>query len=30
MEAVFSINFENKENPKEPIYWKGKIYARMN
>lgn len=30
MKAVFSFNFENKENPKEPIYWKGKIYARMN
>jgi len=30
MKAVFSFNFENKENPKEPIYWKGKVYARMN
>jgi len=30
MKAVFSFNFENKGNPKEPIYWKGKIYARMN
>jgi hypothetical protein len=30
MKAVFSFNFENKENSKEPIYWKGKIYARMN
>ena len=30
MKAVFSFNFENKGNPKEPVYWKGKIYARLN
>ena len=29
MKAVFSFNFENKENLKEPIYWKGKIYSRI-
>jgi hypothetical protein len=30
MKAVFSFDFEHKENPKEPIYWKGKIYTKMN
>ncbi len=30
MKAVFSFNFENKGYPKEPIFWKGKIYARLN
>ena len=29
MKAEFSFNFEHKENPKEPIYWKGKIYAKI-
>lgn len=25
MKAIFSFDFENKENPQKPIYWKGKI-----
>lgn len=29
MKAEFSFNFEHIENPKKPIYWKGKIYARI-
>ena len=29
MKAEFSFNFEHIENPKKPIYWKGKIYAKI-
>jgi hypothetical protein len=29
VKAVFSFNFEHKENPKKPIYWKGKIFTKM-
>jgi len=29
MKAEFSFNFEHNENPKKPIYWKGKIYAKI-
>ncbi len=30
MKAEFSFNFEHIENPEQPIYWKGKIFARIN
>jgi hypothetical protein len=30
MKAVFSFDFEHIENPKEPIYWKGRMYSRIN
>lgn len=29
IKADFNFNFEHKENPKQPIYWKGKIYTRI-
>jgi len=29
MQAEFSFNFEHIENPPKPIYWKGKIYAKI-
>ena len=29
MKAVFNFNFEHLENPKKPIYWKGKIYSKI-
>jgi hypothetical protein len=29
MKAEFSFHFEHKENPQQPIYWKGRIYTRM-
>ncbi|HEV8081144.1 MAG TPA: hypothetical protein VGP43_10545 [Chitinophagaceae bacterium] len=29
MKAIFSFNFENKENPKKPIYWYGKIFTKI-
>lgn len=29
MMAEFSFNFEHIENPKKPIYWKGKIYTKI-
>jgi hypothetical protein len=29
MKAEFNFNFENKDEPKKPIYWKGKIYAKI-
>lgn len=29
MKAEFNFNFKNNENPKKPIYWKGKIYAKI-
>jgi hypothetical protein len=29
MKAVFSFNFEHKENPKKPIYWNGKILTKI-
>ncbi len=29
MKAEFSFNFEHKENPEKPIYWKGKIYSKI-
>ena len=29
VKAVFSFNFEHKENPGRPIYWKGKIFAKI-
>ena len=30
MKAVFNFNFEHKKNPKEPMYWKGKIYSKTS
>jgi len=30
LKAVFSFDFGNKENPEQPIFWNGKIYARIN
>ncbi len=30
LKVVFSFDFENKENPEQPIFWKGRIYARIN
>ena len=30
MKAEFNFNFEHKENPQQPMYWKGKIYAKIN
>jgi hypothetical protein len=30
LKAKFNFNFEHPENPKMPIYWKGKIYSRIN
>jgi hypothetical protein len=29
IKADFDMNFENKENPKQPIFWKGKIYTKI-
>lgn len=29
MKAVFSFNFEHKENPGKPVYWKGKIFTKI-
>lgn len=29
MKASFSFNFEHKNDPKRPIYWRGKIYSGM-
>jgi len=29
VKAVFSFNFEHKENPKKPIYWNGKILTKI-
>jgi hypothetical protein len=29
MKAEFSFNFEHIENPKKPIYWKGKIHTKI-
>jgi hypothetical protein len=29
MKAEFSFNFEHKTDPKQPVYWKGKIFSRM-
>ena len=29
VKAFFSFNFEHKENPNKPIYWKGKIFAKI-
>ena len=29
MKSEFSFNFGHKENPKKPIYWKSKIYAKI-
>jgi hypothetical protein len=29
VKAIFSFNFEHKENPKKPIYWKGKFFTRI-
>ncbi len=29
MKATFSFSFEHKDNPQKPVYWKGKIYARI-
>lgn len=29
MKAVFSFDFEHKENPKESMFWKGKIYSEI-
>jgi hypothetical protein len=29
MKAFFNFNFEHLENPKKPIYWKGKIYSNI-
>jgi hypothetical protein len=30
MKAEFSFNFEHKENSGKPMYWKGKIHAKIN
>lgn len=30
MKAEFSFNFEHEQNPEKPVYWKGKIFARIN
>lgn len=30
MKAEFDFIFDDKENPSEPMYWKGKIYTRQN
>ena len=27
VKEIFSFNFKHEENPKEPMFWKGKIYA---
>jgi hypothetical protein len=29
MKAEFDFTFEHKENPAQPMYWKGKIYAKI-
>jgi hypothetical protein len=29
MKAEFSFTYEHKEKPKQPMYWKGKIYAEI-
>jgi hypothetical protein len=29
MKAEFSLNFEHRENPQKPIYWRGRIYKRI-
>lgn len=29
LKAKFSFNFGHNENPKKPIYWKGKIFAKI-
>jgi hypothetical protein len=29
VKAIFSFNFEHKENPNKPIYWKGKIFTEI-
>jgi hypothetical protein len=29
LRAVFSFNFEHKAHPEKPIYWKGKIFAKI-
>jgi len=29
IKAIFSFNFKNDEDPKTPIFWKGKIYAKI-
>jgi hypothetical protein len=29
VKAIFSFNFEHKENPNKPIYWKGKIFTKI-
>jgi hypothetical protein len=29
VKAVFSFDFEHKENPNKPIYWKGKIFTKI-
>ncbi len=29
VKAAFNFNFEHKENPKKPIYWKGKILTKI-
>ena len=30
LKATFNLNFGHQENPKKPIYWKGKIYSKIN
>jgi hypothetical protein len=29
MKAEFSFNFENRDEPQKPVYWKGKIYSKI-
>jgi hypothetical protein len=29
VKAIFSFNFEHRENPKKPFYWRGKIFAKI-
>lgn len=30
MKAEFSFTFDHKEDPEKPMYWKGKIYAKID
>ncbi|MBT3802052.1 MAG: hypothetical protein HOD63_03200 [Bacteroidetes bacterium] len=30
MKAQFSFTFDHPENPDQPMYWNGKIFARID
>ena len=30
LKATFNFGFAHTENPKKPVYWKGKIYSKIN